>query len=119
MSHGREFVEAWATYAGFDDVTVGQIILACDEAATNVFRHAYGHHPGPLNLQAEVNDTHLTLRMTDKAKPVDPSKLAGRDLADLRPGGLGTVIIQQVFDEVIYEPLDVGTMLVLRKKLPQ
>jgi sigma-B regulation protein RsbU (phosphoserine phosphatase) len=117
MGHGREFVEAWATYAGFDDVTIGQIILACDEAATNVFRHAYGNHPGPLSFQAEVNDTHLTLRMTDKAKAVDPSKLAGRALEDLRPGGLGTVIIQKVFDEVVYEPLPAGTTLTLRKNL--
>ncbi len=118
MSHGREFVEAWATYAGFDDVTVGQIILACDEAATNIFRHAYGNHPGPLTFQAEVSETDLVLRMTDKAKPVDTSKLSGRALDDLRPGGLGTVIIQQVFDEVTYEPLALGTTLILRKKLP-
>jgi sigma-B regulation protein RsbU (phosphoserine phosphatase) len=119
MSHGRDFIEGWATYAGFDDVAVGQIILACDEAATNVFRHAYGSHPGPLTFHAEIDEIHLTLRMTDKAKPVDPSTLTGRDLEDLRPGGLGTVIIQQVFDEVTYEPLALGTALTLRKKLLQ
>lgn len=118
MSHGRDFVEMWAIYAGFDDVMVGQIILACDEAATNIFRHAYGNHPGPLSFEAEADETHLTLRMIDKAKPVDPQKVSGRALEDLRPGGLGTVIIQQVFDEVTYEPLAIGTRLTLRKKLP-
>ena len=53
-----------------------------------------------------------------EAKPVDASKIKCRELSELRPGGLGTFIIGQVFDEVKYEPAGRGTMLTLRKHLP-
>jgi phosphoserine phosphatase RsbU/P len=118
LCRGREFIERWALFAGFDDTTVGQIVLACDEAASNVFRHGYDQHPGPLTFHAKVDDNFLTIRITDQARPVDPEKLKGRDLADLRPGGLGTFIIAHVFDAVEYQPLALGTSLTLRKKLP-
>ena len=55
---------------------------------------------------------------TDQARPVDVDKLQGRELSDLRPGGLGTFIISQVFDEVKYQPMEIGTSLILRKRLP-
>ena len=118
LAAGRDFVENWAAFAGYDDVTTGKIVLACDEAATNVLRHGYEKAPGPLRYRAEIDDAWLTIQIVDEAKPIDPSKFHGRELSDLRPGGLGTYIITQVFDVVNYEPLPVGTSLTLRKKLP-
>jgi sigma-B regulation protein RsbU (phosphoserine phosphatase) len=118
LAAGREFVEKWAAFSGYDDVTIGQIVLACDEATTNVLRHGYDKTPGPLSYRAGVDDAWLTIQIVDDAKPVDLSKLQSRKLSDLRPGGLGTFIMTQVFDEVKYEPLTVGTSLTLRKKLP-
>jgi sigma-B regulation protein RsbU (phosphoserine phosphatase) len=115
---GRQFVEQWAVFAGFDDVTVGQIVMAGDEAASNVFRHAYQADPGPLALHAEVDQEVLTIQISDRAKPVDIAKVKGRELSDLRPGGLGTFIMSKVFDEVNYSPMPAGTTLTLRKKLP-
>ena len=111
-------MEKWAAFSGYDDVTIGQIVLACDEATTNVLRHGYEKTPGPLSYRAGVDDGWLTIQIVDDAKPVDLSKLQGRELSDLRPGGLGTFIMTQVFDEVKYEPLTIGTSLTLRKKLP-
>jgi sigma-B regulation protein RsbU (phosphoserine phosphatase) len=115
---GRDFIERWAAYAGFDDITVGQIVTACDEAATNIFRHGYRQKPGPISYQAELDDACLTFRIQDRAEPVDRAKIHGRDLADLKPGGLGTFIIDHVFDTVRYEPTAAGTGLTLQKKLP-
>lgn len=118
FGQGRDFVEKWAEFAGYDDETVGRIILACDEAATNVFRHGYRCNPGPLAYRAEVADGHLTIRIEDEAEPADPCSFKGRELVDLRPGGLGTFIMANIFDEVNYEPKPNGTCLTLRKKLP-
>ena len=115
---GREFVEQWAIYAGYDDVAVGRIVMACDEAASNVFRHGYAQKPGPLSYHAGISDEKFTIQIIDEAKPVDASKIKCRELSELRPGGLGTFIIGQVFDEVKYEPAGRGTMLTLRKHLP-
>ena len=118
LCSGRAFVEQWATYAGYEDLVRGQIVLACDEAVSNVFRHAYGKHPGPLKVAGEVTPDTLTLRIQDEAKPVDPGQIKSRSLDDLRPGGLGTFIMSQIFDEVTYEPHAHGTTLTLRKRLP-
>ena len=116
---GRAFIEQWAAFAGYNDVTAGQIVLACDEAATNIFRHAYQQASGPLDYHAELDDTSLTIRLTDRAKPCDPALFRPRELSELRPGGLGTFIISHVFDEVAYLPSAAGTSLTLRKALPK
>ncbi len=118
LSLGRDFVERWASYGGYPDVVIGQIVLACDEAVSNIFRHGYGKKPGPLTFEAKIAEASLCFRITDEAKPIDASKIKARDPADVRPGGLGTFIISQVFDEVTYQPHEIGTVLTLRKKLP-
>jgi anti-sigma regulatory factor (Ser/Thr protein kinase) len=38
----------------------------------------------------------------DCARQVDPQDITGRDLEDVRPGGLGTHIMRTVMDEVEY-----------------
>ena len=113
----REFIERWAIYAGFDPVTRAQIVLACDEATTNVLRHAYEGKPGPLIIRSEITPSHLTISITDQAPHSNPAEFRGRDLSDLRPGGLGTVIIAKVFDEVRYQPTATATTLRLSKKI--
>ncbi len=118
LARGRHFIEQWAEFAGYDDESIGKIVLACDEAATNVFRHGYDKTPGPLTYHAKVDEQSLTIQIIDQAPPVDPTAMKGRELSDLRPGGLGTFIMANVFDEVNYEPLSAGTSLTLRKRLP-
>ena len=118
LAPGRAFIEEWAKFSCFDDITVGQIVLACDEAATNIYRYAYGGQPGPLEIHASIEEDHLIIRFIDQGTPVDPSQIIGRSLDDLRPGGLGTVLLHSVFDAVDYQPQAVGTILELKKRLP-
>lgn len=115
----RHFVEQWAQFAGFGDTVVGQIVMACDEACTNIFRHGYHEKPGPIRFLVEITDTALVIQISDESPPVDAKEIRGRQLSDLRPGGLGTVVISQVFDEVNHVPLGNGNSLTLRKALPQ
>jgi len=115
----RRFVERWAQFAGFGDTVVGQIVMACDEAGTNIFRHGYSQKPGPVRFRAEITNNALVIQITDEAPPVDAREIRCRELSDLRPGGLGTFVMTQVFDEVNYVPLENGNSLTLRKALPQ
>ncbi|NJK91154.1 MAG: SpoIIE family protein phosphatase [Blastochloris sp.] len=117
LCQARDFVEAWAKYAGFDDIVVGQIVLACDEATTNIYRYAYDGKPGPLGIEAEVENNQLVFHLADSGTPVDPDKLQGRDLDDLRPGGLGVLLLKQIFDEVTYQPKEAGTILTLKRNI--
>jgi serine/threonine-protein kinase RsbW len=41
LSHIREFTRTSAEKAGFSEDTIGKIILAVDEACTNIIKHAY------------------------------------------------------------------------------
>jgi len=113
----RGWVERWAAHAGFTDLETGQIIMACDEAASNVFRHAYQGVPGPLHLSASLDDKRLVFQLSDHAGKVDPANIRGRNIEEVKPGGLGTVIIQSVFQTVTYESTEKGTTLTLAKYL--
>ncbi|MGY8656744.1 MAG: SpoIIE family protein phosphatase [Verrucomicrobiia bacterium] len=115
----RDFIERWARHTGFDDIIAGQIVMACDEAASNIFRHAYSEKPGPMCFQAETSETELVIRIIDQAGRIDPEQIKGRDLCELRPGGLGTQVICSVFDRAHYDSGEIGTTLTLGKKLPE
>ncbi len=115
----RRFIERWAQFAGFGDTVAGQVVMACDEACTNILRHGYQGVPGPVTVTAQTTDTALLVQIADTAPPANPDKIKGRELSDLRPGGLGTVVLEKVFDEVKYTPLDQGNRLALSKLLPE
>jgi sigma-B regulation protein RsbU (phosphoserine phosphatase) len=114
----RRFVEDWARAAGYDDLERGRIVLAADEAATNVIRHTYHGESGhPIFLSAEIRDGHLHLRLRDRGAPVDTAALRGRALEDIKPGGLGLHLLSTVFDLVEHSVLSDGNEWHLAKPL--
>ncbi len=114
----RNFIEAWALTAGFSDLERGRIVLAADEAVTNVIRHTYKSVPDkPIILSAEISDGHLHLRLRDYGPPVDPEALKGRALEDIKPGGLGLHLLKSVFTVVEHSHLLDGNDWHLAKPL--
>lgn len=117
----RQMVSAIAKRIGFGDLECSQIALAVDEALANIMKHGYEGRPdGPIWLRvwpisgsgdesrcsdAEEGEPARGLRIIieDEAQQVDPSKIQSRDLAEIRPGGLGVHIIRHVMDECRYE----------------
>lgn len=83
------------------------ITLGVVEALTNVIRHSYG---GPCDKPIIVklnkidygseNKPALEIVIRDFGKQVDPESIKGRDLSELRPGGVGVHIINSVMDEI-------------------
>jgi len=115
----RHFIEAWALTAGYTDLERGTIVLAADEAVTNVIRHTYNNAPDkPIVLSAEIADGHLHLRLRDSGPHVDPEKMKGRELEDIKPGGLGLHLLRQVFTTVEHIKLPNGNEWHLAKPLP-
>ncbi len=104
--------------AGFSKKEAGRIILALDEACSNIIRHAYGGDPGgTISLAASVLPDELRFEIRDTGKRVDVSLIAPRKLEEVRPGGLGTHFISTVFDSVHYDTSGpAGTVLTLVKK---
>lgn len=117
MSQVRACVREAAKSFGFDENTGMKLVLAVDEACTNIIRHAYKgetHHPIELDIEARGDTWEVRIR--DYGARCDPSKLKGRPLEDVKPGGLGLHFMRQAFDEVIFAPApDKGTLLTLRK----
>lgn len=111
LSGARDLVAAIAKRYGFEDQVSGQMALAIDEALCNVLRHGYsGADDKPIWLSiwplCETTGQPaggIRIVIEDEARQVDPSVIKGRDLAEIRPGGLGVYIIQQVMDHARYE----------------
>lgn len=128
LSGARELVAAVARRLGFDELGCSKIALAVDEALCNVIRHGYRREPDkpiwvsiwPLVHPADAG-RHVGIQIVieDEARQVDPEAIRGRELEDVRPGGLGVHIIREVMDHVRYERREqAGMRLTLRKHLP-
>lgn len=85
------------------------VVLAVDEACQNVIRHAYGADGGgDLEVHLTTGPDRLVIDVRDFAPPVDPDRVAGRDLDDVQPGGLGVNLIRSVMDEARFLPPPAG-----------
>ncbi len=116
----RNFIEDWARVAGYPDLERGRIVLAADEAVTNVIRHTYKCVPDrPIILTAEVSDNHFHLRLRDYGPHVDKAKMKGRELEDVKPGGLGLVLLHSIFSVVEHIMHPDGNEWHLAKPVPQ
>lgn len=102
---------------GLNDDEIGSVLLALDEALTNVIRHGYD---GPCEKsilisfqgfgEADGTACRLEIVIRDYGRQVELERIKSRDLEDIRPGGLGVHIIQSVMDEVEYSHWDGGGM---------
>jgi len=119
----RKAVVEAAQQMGFAESDVSAIALAIDEAIANVIKHGYAGCPGkPIDVTIERvgrrDRQGLQVTICDCGRQVDPATIAGRELEDIRPGGLGTHIINTVCDEVEYTHRDpVGMQLRVVKLL--
>jgi anti-sigma regulatory factor (Ser/Thr protein kinase) len=104
--------------AGFSKKEARLIILAVDEACSNIIKHAYGGDPaGTITVTVADDAERFTVRLRDFGNKVDRVVIAPRDLADVRPGGLGTHFMQVAFDSIDYDTgQGAGTLLTLEKK---
>ena len=112
----REEVRGFLGRNGFDECATELMVLALDEACTNVIRHAYAHECKPVRLQMTALRGLVRFVLRDYGRSCDPKKIKSRALEDIRPGGLGVHIIKQAFDSVTYSPQPRGTRLILENK---
>lgn len=115
MRHAaREFFDA----AGVAEMEAELMVLALDEACTNIIRYAYGGCcDRTIRLSLDRNRSGIRCVLRDYGATCDVSKIHGRDLADFRPGGLGVKIMSCAFDSVAYEPMARGTRLTMIKTM--
>lgn len=118
----RDRLRAWARAHGWSAQQVDELVLALDEALTNVIRHGYNcepHHRILVAVQC-IHDADggdgCEIRVRDFGRQVDPAQIRGRDLDDVRPGGLGVHIIRAMSSSVEYQRAAGGGMLLIMRK---
>lgn len=111
---------------GMDEKVSDTIVLAVEEALTNVIRHSYdGPCDKPIIIEIntitcenEGEKEALEILIRDFGKQVDPETIKGRDLDEFKPGGLGVHIIKSVMDQCQYtQAPETGMQLRLIKYL--
>jgi len=103
----REFTKTAAVESGFSDETVGKIILAVDEACTNVIKHAYKYSPeGEILITINFENQKFTISITDEGTRFNPGNVPDPDLKEYhkqkRIGGLGMFLMKKLMDDVKY-----------------
>ena len=108
----RGAVEPLMGVLGFSEEECRAIIRAVDEAVSNIMRHSYS---GRLDRPIEVSCRSLRRRsngkggqgveflLFDRGPAVDPTKLPGRSLDEVKCGGLGLHFIRGSMDRVDYK----------------
>jgi len=120
----RDFIKSAADQSGFSEDTVGKIILAVDEACTNIIKHAYKSSPeGNIIIKIKFNDPKFSISITDEGSHFDPNKVPEPNLREYykekRVGGLGVFLIKKLMDEVNYSTLSGNkNQVILVKYLP-
>jgi len=114
----RDFIRQFLKPFAFSESEKDLVVLGLDEACTNVIRYAYHHEPNQLIcLVCEEIEAGVRFRLRDYGTQCDPSKLQGRPLDLVQPGGLGIHLIRRAFNQVDYNLKKEGTELVLEKHL--
>jgi anti-sigma regulatory factor (Ser/Thr protein kinase) len=121
----RAAMERLTEAFGFSAPEVRSVTRAVDEALTNIMRHSYG---GALDRRIEVSCLRVTkkranseegfeVRLVDYGPKIDPAKLRGRKLEEIKPGGLGLHFIRQSMDIVEFRRARGANVLRLVKYL--
>jgi anti-sigma regulatory factor (Ser/Thr protein kinase) len=106
----RGALERLTEVLGFSASDCRSVTRAVDEALTNIIRHCYG---GRLDQPIEISCKRiprqaplaggLEILLSDRGPAIDPAKLRGRRLDEIKPGGLGLHFIRQSMDTVEYQ----------------
>ncbi len=115
------FIEGVMTSAGFDLRKIMEVLLAVEEACTNIVLYAYNEKEGSIHIAAMVDADRMTLLIEDWGVPFDPTACnvpISKACAEDRPiGGLGIHLIKNYMDGITYRFIDGKNTLLLEKNL--
>ncbi len=107
LSRIREFIKTTSEEAGFDKDTANKIVLATDEACTNIIKHAYKNiKTGRIEINISFKNKKFTVSISDSGKHFNSSSVPEPDLPryyqEKKVGGLGMYLMKKLMDEVKY-----------------
>lgn len=104
LSLARAFADAACRRRGLDESSTAAVVLAVNEALSNIIRHAHRDRPETLvHLECLFRPDGIEVRLTDEGDPFDPAGVAVPDPSELRIGGRGIFLMRTLMDELICE----------------
>ena len=88
-------------HAGSEDFS-NEIVSAFSEALNNVIIHGAGSTVGEVEIEIELEEDRITVRLKDFGTAFDPRTAPAPDLESMPESGLGAFIIRSFTDEVTY-----------------
>ena len=99
----RKVMKDIVSKTGLSKEDSGCIILAIDEACSNIIKHGYKNdYNQKIDLTITLETNLLTISIIDNGIGFDKTPIKTRDIDEIKPGGLGIYIINQVMDQVEY-----------------
>ena len=106
-----------------DPEAIADILVAVNEAVTNIITHGYRGQPGDIEIEVDYVGDDLVVTLRDQTPPFDPTSVPSPDLslplAERPFWCMGIHLMRQLTDEVIYRPTADGNKLILIKKKVQ
>jgi serine/threonine-protein kinase RsbW len=108
----RRFVEEVATRGHGDTRAVQEMVIAVNEAVTNVLIHGYRRQPGMIEVEVSYKNHDLMVRLKDQAPLFDPTIVPSPKITPSLDhaylGGMGIHMMREVTDRMIYTTTDDG-----------
>lgn len=102
----QRIVKEACAAAGLSRRDVTAVLLAIEEGATNIIRHAYLYEKGTLRLRIVIYKKLVAFSLIDSGRSFHPEESGKIDLEKLvesgRKGGLGFYMISKIMDSVEY-----------------
>ena len=122
LSEVRKFIKSTAKEYGMDKNNASKVVLAVDEACTNIIKHAYNYSPsGTITIKTKLYKTKMSVTISDKGTHFNPNSVPEPDIAgsqkQKKRGGLGIFIMKKLMDDVQFKLTGNGNEVILVKYL--
>jgi serine/threonine-protein kinase RsbW len=105
----RQFIESASRLANLDQESIDAIVLAVNEATTNVIRHAHQCRTEiQVHLECKLLIDGIVVTVIDQGDPFDITAVPDLDPAEERVGGRGVFLMRTLLDELVCVPLESG-----------
>lgn len=119
-----EQLESFCEKLELPDGEIHNMMIAVDEAVTNIVTHAYPEtNDGIINVHFQFHDEWLKVELQDHGKPFSmedmPTERPDFDLEGEKLGGFGLFLMQHLVDTLSFEHDDVAKVnrLVMKKRI--
>lgn len=120
----REFIRSALQPSGLNEMQISELVLAVDEASSNLMIHAHQCNPDDLfELTVEVKNDRIIFELVDEKNVFDMNAFTAPTLGELisekRKGGLGIRLVKSIMDAIEYDHRDGCKVCRLIKKIPK